>query len=69
MNYKNLNTIERGKIEVLNNSCCSIRETANISNPNHSTISRELKRIDLDYTLDKSQNVLNMVQKGNLAMN
>ena len=56
MNYKHLNTVERGKIEVLNNSGCSAREIANILNRNHSTISRELKRIDLEYTFDKAQN-------------
>ena len=56
MNYKHLNTVERGKIEVLNNKGCSAREIASILNRNHATISRELKRIDLEYNSDEAQN-------------
>lgn len=55
MNYKHLNTFERGKIEALNNMGYSARKIAKILNRDNSTISRELKRLAIKYASSVAQ--------------
>lgn len=50
MSYNHLNTFERGKIEALNKLGYSARKIAIELGRNHSTISRELKRLGSFYT-------------------